>query len=299
MLNWLSTVNPSKHHNAAIEKKESGTGKWFLSCDKFYDWVHSPGLIWLYGIREWWSPNLLLVCRRLTACTLIEAGCGKTVLWYESPIPIRWQLSVKHPANLDCLVRSSSIIDCIQDLCRAADQCKSAYFYFNFQDTAEQYLDVVLRSLLRQLAADEPQVPSTVEELCKQYQEVGHDPPNKALWDALVDTIRRSGKEIYIILDALDELPEDRKERPKVLRCIAEFVQLGVRNLHILATSRDEFDIRKALGPLSETGTCIQTSEVDSDISKYVGSCLQDWTDLSQDIKTHVQKRLSKGACGM
>lgn len=52
LLDWLSKIDPSRNHNAAIETKEPKTGEWFIKSETFTQWVESAGLIWLYGIRE-------------------------------------------------------------------------------------------------------------------------------------------------------------------------------------------------------------------------------------------------------
>lgn len=116
----------------------------------------------------------------------------------------------------------------------------------------------------------------------------------------LIETINTLGKEVYILLDALDELPENGKKRAQFLQYITAIVRLGPRNLYVLATSRDEWDIRESLESLSNGGTPIQTSGVDSDIGKYVRSCLQEWSDkIPGHIKELIETRLSSKAKGM
>lgn len=194
---------------------------------------------------------------------------------------------------------SSSIVGCIQHLCRRASaKCKSAYFYFNFQTVAEQNLNLVLRSLLRQLSANEARVPSAVQELYDTHDAIGHSPSTRDLKDALLRTIEELGKEVYIIIDALDEVL-DKKERGKVLEHFATLASSRLRNLHLLATSRDEWDIRKSLECLSQGGTPIQRHEVDADIRKYVGSCLEDLEEVPQEMKPLIQDKVGAGAHGM
>lgn len=158
----------------------------------------------------------------------------------------------------------------------------------------------MLRSILRQLCSNEPQVPTAVQELHKRCEESGYSPSKKDLEDALIETIKKLGKEVYILLDALDEIPESGKKRAQVLQHITTIVRHGNRNLHILATSRDELDIRRSLGSLSGGGTPIETSEVDPDIAKYVRSCLQEWPyEITGQTKDLIETRLSTKAQGM
>ncbi|UKZ75828.1 hypothetical protein TrVFT333_003522 [Trichoderma virens FT-333] len=51
LLQWLSDINPSAQHNAALERHEDGTSRWLLQDDtKFKSWVISPkSILWLHG----------------------------------------------------------------------------------------------------------------------------------------------------------------------------------------------------------------------------------------------------------
>ena len=52
MLQWLSNEDPSISHNRAVQRKQEGTGSWYLESEAFSRWRKSPhSLAWLYGIR--------------------------------------------------------------------------------------------------------------------------------------------------------------------------------------------------------------------------------------------------------
>ena len=54
MLQWLSIMDPSVYHKRAMQKRQPGTGKWFLSSDAFYRWKTEAGsCAWLHGIRKY------------------------------------------------------------------------------------------------------------------------------------------------------------------------------------------------------------------------------------------------------
>jgi predicted ATPase len=56
---WLSPPDPSTNRNAAKEKRQEGTGNWFVTSTAFLEWKFgSRQHLWLHGL----------------------AGCGKTVL---------------------------------------------------------------------------------------------------------------------------------------------------------------------------------------------------------------------------
>ena len=50
LLEWLSSVDPSRNYNQAIKDREKDTGQWFLDLDDFVNWLNTPGFIWIYGI---------------------------------------------------------------------------------------------------------------------------------------------------------------------------------------------------------------------------------------------------------
>ena len=48
---WLRRTDPSKIHDAARQKRQEGTGKWFTISEEFKSWIERPDTsIWLHGI---------------------------------------------------------------------------------------------------------------------------------------------------------------------------------------------------------------------------------------------------------
>jgi len=50
IVSWLSKADPSTNHNAACEKRQEGTGAWFLSSVEFSSWALPKRSLWLHGI---------------------------------------------------------------------------------------------------------------------------------------------------------------------------------------------------------------------------------------------------------
>lgn len=49
---WLSSPDPSSNHNAALKKKQSNTGQWFIQSKEYASWKRDfNSFIWLHGIR--------------------------------------------------------------------------------------------------------------------------------------------------------------------------------------------------------------------------------------------------------
>jgi hypothetical protein len=205
------------------------------------------------------------------------------------------------------LYRSSTIIEAVKDFCRAGTNYKLAYFYFDFNDTDKQDVSILLCSLIQQLCASEPELPQAVQALYTQNNPSGQRPSIKELSSTLLSVIDGFKKEIYIIMDALDEYPENpadpkKSKRKELLDQIKRMVEHASENLHFLATSRNEYDIRSTLEKPAAGGICIQSSKVDADIKTHVRTCLAEDATLKRlpsKVKEDIEVRLGEGARGM
>ncbi len=111
---------------------------------------------------------------------------------------------------------------------------------------------------------------------------------------------------IYLIVDALDESPNDSgipSSREKVLKLVKELVDLHHPNLHLCITSRTEFDIRTTLEPLATQQLSLHDeSGQKQDINDYVTFVVHSdrrmkrWRD---DDKDAVIENLTEKADGM
>jgi hypothetical protein len=142
------------------------------------------------------------------------------------------------------LCPSSTIIEAVKDFCLASTTQKMAYFYFGFNDSDKQDVGILLRSLIKQLCAGEPELPQVVQTLYTRYKTSGQQPDIKVLTSTLFSVIGGLRKEIYIIMDALDEYPEnpekpEKSKRKELLDQIKRMVEYKSENLYILATSRN------------------------------------------------------------
>ena len=111
---------------------------------------------------------------------------------------------------------------------------------------------------------------------------------------------------IYIVVDALDECPNDSgipSSREKVLDLVKELVELRHPNLRLCITSRPEFDICTMLEPLATQVLSLHDeSGQKQDIVDYVSFVVRSdkkmkkWRD---DEKNMVIERLTEKADGM
>ena len=111
---------------------------------------------------------------------------------------------------------------------------------------------------------------------------------------------------IYLIVDALDECPNDSgipSSREKVLELVTALVDLRRPTLRLFITSRPEFDIRTTLEPLATQQVSLHhESGQKQDINDYVTFVvhsdrrMKKWRD---DDKDAVIENLTEKADGM
>ncbi len=138
-----------------------------------------------------------------------------------------------------------------------------AFFYFTFNDESKQGVSAMLRALLLQLCGQLQDGPSDLTSLYNSY-EPGL-PPSSVLTDHLRRLIQRF-RHVYIVLDALDESPRSGAQE-HVLETLEMMRKWSLQGLHLLATSRDEPDIRQSLEPSSNQEVKMGNAAIDKDIS--------------------------------
>ena len=128
-----------------------------------------------------------------------------------------------------------------------------AYFYFDFKDTAKQDSRALLSSLLAQLSDQSDIFCDILFSLYSTHKQGSEQPTDDSLAECLRDMLTSTGQvPIYLIMDALDECPNDSgipSSREKVLKLVKQLVGLHRPNLRLCITSRPEFDIRSVLKP--------------------------------------------------
>jgi len=197
---------------------------------------------------------------------------------------------------------SSTIIEATREICITTRNRVLAYFYFDFQRPDEHDTECLLGSVLRQTCANEAAIPKPAEAMYDKHKMAGHKPSSQELETTFMDVVKSLNKDVYVIIDALDEAPESNGKRSRVLKLLGRLAGSSFSNLHILVTSRNELDIRSKIGPLSHDGISIGDSVVDADIRKYVSSSIAEddrMGKLAPDIKDLILSKLAEGAKGM
>lgn len=170
------------------------------------------------------------------------------------------------------------------------------YFYFDFNDVKKRTVQGCLQSLLRSLSARE--LPTIVEALYKQYQELNAQPSLDTLIDTLKAMLQQAPK-TFLVFDALDEC----KEIKNLMAKIVEIRKWELPSVHILATSRREPDITNALDALAQS-ICLETKLVDEDIKIFVKQSLTSDGPLERwsgdtEAKQEIEDTLAARSNGM
>ncbi|KAI1663836.1 hypothetical protein L13192_12233, partial [Pyrenophora tritici-repentis] len=203
-------------------------------------------------------------------------GCGKTIL-------------------------SSTIIKHLLQHCHDDTSIVTAYFYFDFNDTQKQDPELMLHSLLYQLVQRSVVIPKGVDALFLSCEDGKRQPS----LHALLQVIRETAQEfthVYVVLDALDECTQ----RSELMDMLKTVVGWQLDNLHLLMTSRKEWDIETSLESYvgEEDAVCLQRDVVDQDIQRYVQQrlCidkgLAKW-NKDAAIRQEIETAMIRGAHGM
>jgi hypothetical protein len=173
------------------------------------------------------------------------------------------------------------------------------YFFFDGRDSQKglQRLEHLIISLIWQFSERYDIFPKPLNDLYDKYSSDSRRPSIETLYHTLL-LILDGVHHAYIIIDALDECTE----RDELLQWIDEIARWKVGKLHLLATSRQEPDIQRALRSLDPIMVCLEGEFVDRDIMSYLDWMLRDdqkWRTWDQDTRYKIKTTLMEGAQGM
>jgi hypothetical protein len=205
-------------------------------------------------------------------------------------------------------VSSSAIIEEVKNIQKSRSALLT-YYYFDFKDAAKRDVRGLLTSLLLQLVDDSDPCWDLLSQLYKSCRNGSEQPSMAALTRCLNSMLDLPGQTlIYIIIDALDECPNNTgtpSARERVLNFVEDLVQASHSNLHICITSRPEQDINSALNLLTPPSCRVSLHEEDGqtqDINSFVRSFVMNDRTMRRwraDDKELVIRVLSDRAQGM
>ncbi|KAH7014113.1 uncharacterized protein B0I36DRAFT_425694 [Microdochium trichocladiopsis] len=201
-------------------------------------------------------------------------GCGKTVL----ATTVIEHLQVEEPSPLIVL-----------------------YFYFDFSNVEKQQNRNALRSVVDQLYHRNEKAHAELEALYAACYAGKRQPDPQQLQETLAKMARACAEtKIYIVLDALDECTT----REELWPWLQELQ--SVSNVHVLATSRDELDIRSAISLLTveQQRMSVHASLIEADIESYVRATIRDHSSFAiwaaqPDVQREIETTLVEKAGGM
>jgi ankyrin repeat domain-containing protein 50 len=201
-----------------------------------------------------------------------KAGCGKTIL---------------------C---STAIVD-VKKYCDRRPSTGFAIFYFSFSDDKKQRLVDLLRSLVVQLGWKG----QALTALQQAYEQPNRPVLGQVELEKLLTLCFQSYDEVLLLIDALDECPEDEDVRLEMMECLMRLSQKAI-NVKIFVTSRELPDIRQSMARLGAAPIAAAAKSVNEDIQQYTAAQLSRDPRLSrldERTKMQINDTISKKADGM
>jgi hypothetical protein len=201
-----------------------------------------------------------------------KAGCGKTIL-------------------------CSTAIEDMKMHCERRVNAGFAFFYFSFSDDQKQRHIDLLRSLVVQLRWKG----TALSMLQQAYGKPNRSLPGVDELQNILLSCFESYDEVFLLIDALDECPEESDVRHNMLECLARLSQKA-HHVKIFATSRKLLDIRESMVRLGATPMSIATHSVDVDIRQYMATQLSRdhrLSRLDQVTRALIEETISVKADGM
>ena len=201
-----------------------------------------------------------------------KAGCGKTVLY-------------------------STVLEDIRVHCVSRNNATYAFFYFTFSDNQKQSYERLLLSLAAQLGWKEPGLSMLVQASEKPNASIpGVDELEKILLACF-----QSYDELFLMLDALDECPENGEARQNVLDGLERLVQ-GTSNTRLFLTSREVSGVGESMQALGADVLPVASRSVNADIQRYTSTqlaCDRKLSKVDVRTKTLIEDTISRKADGM
>lgn len=179
------------------------------------------------------------------------------------------------------------------------DEICVCYLYCDYNNEETTTGTNLVANLLQQLLRSKPQVPEDVISLYRRHSKAGTRPSRKELTELLHNQFR-SFSEIFLVVDALDEIPEKGGERESFMDDIRRFRDIH-QNIRILITSRRLVDIETDFAGES----FIEVRAIQTDIETYVEDGISKARRLrlliraDHSIRQRIKERIVSNSRGM
>lgn len=184
-------------------------------------------------------------------------------------------------------VLTSIVVDDLQTRFRDDDRVGIAYLYCNFRRHAEQTVEGLLSSLLRQLAQGQTSLPGCV--LALHNNTKGRRRPSVEDLSKALRELSSSLNRVFVIVDALDECDASRGDRARFLDEVFALQKSSQAN--VFATSRFNIDITERFNEAAS----LEIRAQEEDVRRYLmgrisqlPSCVAKNTGLQQEVTTKI-----------
>ncbi|KAH8817552.1 hypothetical protein DL96DRAFT_389588 [Flagelloscypha sp. PMI_526] len=243
---------------------------------------------WLQPIHQTSKLDASIRARSGTTCQWLLKNVT-FIKWMEQKCGLFWFRGLMGTGKT---VMSSFVIETLL----ARDDVYVAYYYFEFTNPITLSEEAILRSLVSQLACASPAVMRT---FYQKHSKGSLQPQLATLQVSLNELFLASAKLVFIIIDALDELP--LAQRKFFLQSLMTFSRsIRASRTHIMVTSREEVDIYRAFKGEVDFELAVQGDLVRQDIAAFVDQELatQKWTHWPRDAIEMARRLLNERADG-
>ncbi|KAJ7444159.1 hypothetical protein FB451DRAFT_1413275 [Mycena latifolia] len=246
-------------------------------------------------ILDWMSP-LNFLQRQADVYGTLQPGTGKWLLgeaqfqdWESGPGKVLFCHGIPGAGKT---VLASLVVHHLETRARTTD-IGLACIYLNHKETETQTITNLLGGLWRQLMLGKP-ISATVQNLYDYHHERQTRPQAEEVCKALDSAVAQYFK-IFIVIDALDEYPENYRHR------FLKYLGTLGPTVNIMMTSRPHINLDSQLPNLKT----IEIRATEDDIHKYVNAQIQNSVRLSKHIHTRpelcneIQAIIGENAKGM
>ncbi|RYP63833.1 hypothetical protein DL769_006845 [Monosporascus sp. CRB-8-3] len=167
-----------------------------------------------------------------------------------------------------------------------------AYIYCNFQRQDEQKPEVLLESLLKQLAQGQSSLPQSVKELYERHEKHRTRPSGNEISETL-HSVAATYSRVFIAVDALDESQDSSREA-----LLDEIFNLQAKtDTNIFATSRGNDEIKRRFDGCPSLEIRANAQDVKTYLDTRVSRLRPDILD--DEIRDIIRTKVAKAADGM
>ncbi|KAK6359537.1 hypothetical protein TWF696_000691 [Orbilia brochopaga] len=224
----------------------------FQECDSIISWISPLN----FAVKQ--QDTLALRCED-TGSWIFDNR--QFMDWLDGSIKFLWCFGIPGSGKT---VLASIIIDHLERIYEKNDDVCVCYLYCDYNNEETTKGTNLIANLLRQLLYSRPQVPESVVNLHKHCSSKGTNPTRQELL-GLIRAQVHSFSDIFLVIDALDEIPERGYERDGFIQDI-HGIRTPHRGIRVLVTSRKLADIETA----SEGEPYLEVRANIEDIKKYV-----------------------------